>query len=366
MLRIVLFLIILLHGLIHFMGFAKAFGYGNAYQLKIHVSKTAGAFWLVIALLFIIVSVLYLLNKQSWWIIAIPAALLSQVVIIMSWQDAKAGTVINIIILITSILSFTGFRFENRFRNDVKENILHNNTITNELLTEKDIAHLPIPVQKYLRYAGVINKPKIKNVHILFEGRMRDKRKGWFSFTSEQFNFFDEPARLFFMKGKMFGITVPGYHCYHTATAIMDIRLFGIIPLIKKCGAVLNKTETVTFFNDMCLVAPAALIDENIKWQTINDYTVAATFTNHNISVKAELFFNEQYQLINFISHDRTDIGRMKQYPFITPVSGYKNFNGYKIMSYGESIWRYPGGDFTYGQFNLKSIEYNIGLQKHQ
>ena len=36
--------------------------------------------------------------------------------------------------------------------------------IEKNLLTEKDIEHLPLPVQKYLRYAGVINKEKVNNV----------------------------------------------------------------------------------------------------------------------------------------------------------------------------------------------------------
>ncbi len=100
------------------------------------------------------------------------------------------------------------------YRKEVKENLLDNNAIAKELVTEQDLTQLPLPVQKYLRYTGVVNKPKVKNVRIVFEGQMRDKGKNWFAFTSEQYNFFNEPTRLFFMKGKMFGVTVPGYHHY--------------------------------------------------------------------------------------------------------------------------------------------------------
>ncbi len=48
--------------------------------------------------------------------IAIATVILSQIIIIMNWQDAKAGTIANIIILIAAIFSFTSYRFENRLQ----------------------------------------------------------------------------------------------------------------------------------------------------------------------------------------------------------------------------------------------------------
>ena len=88
-------------------------------------------------------------------------------------------------------------------------------------------------------------------MRIVFEGEMREKGKEYFPFACEQYNFFDELTRLFFMKGKMFGVTVPGYHHYMKGIAVMDIRLFGLFPVVKKSGVAMNKVETVTLFNDM-------------------------------------------------------------------------------------------------------------------
>jgi hypothetical protein len=227
------------------------------------------------------------------------------------------------------------------------------------MLTETDLKPLPESLQRYLRYADVVNKPKVKNVRIVFNGEMRDKGKDFFPFTSEQYNFFDEPTRLFFMKGKMFGITVPGYHKYANAKATMDIRLFGLFPIVQQSGNIMDKTETVTLFNDMCLLAPATLIDRHIQWQEIDRNSVKATFTNQGIAINAILYFNDRGQLINFRSDDRTAVADMKQYPFFTPVSDYQNINGTNIMSRGEAIWGYPDGNFTYGKFVLKKIEYN-------
>lgn len=358
--KIIFTLLVTIHGLIHFIGFAKAFGYGNITQLTKEISKPIGMIWFSTALALIIVAILFLLKKDGWLILAIIATIVSQALIFTVWQDAKFGTIPNLIIIIVAILSLGITNFENSFQQDVREHLMRTNRLPTDLLTETDLQPLPDSVQRYLRYANVINKPKVKNVRIIFEGKMRDKGKDFFPFTSEQYNFFDRPTRLFFMKAQMFGLTVPGYHKYSDAQATMDIRLFGLFPIVQQSGKIMDKTETVTLFNDMCLMAPATLIDRRIQWQEIDRNSARAIFTNQGITISAILYFNNRGQLINFKSDDRTAISEMKQYPFFTPISDYQNINGINIMSRGETVWGYPDGNFTYGKFVLKDIDYNL------
>jgi hypothetical protein len=351
---------ILVHGLIHLMGFAKAFGYGNISQLTKTISKPAGFVWLLTALLFVATAITYLLKINNWVFIALLAVLVSQVLILTVWKDARFGSIANLIILVVAVLNGGSMRFESTYLKDVTENISRSDTSHKELLSETDLQHLPQPVQNYLHYCRVVGQPKVTNVRIVMEGQMRSKQKDWFTFRSEQYNFFNEPARLFFMKGNFYGFTVPGYHRYLNATASMQIRLFGLFPVVQKEGTILNKTETVTFFNDMCLLAPATLIDRRIRWEPINNTSCKAVFTNGRISIAATLYFNEQGQLIDFISNDRTDINDMKSYPFSTPVTAYQLLNGITTIETGDAIWHYSDSSFVYGKFQLKEIEFNI------
>lgn len=357
--KFILAAFILIHGLIHFMGFAKAFNYGNMKQLTMPVSKQAGILWLLTAVLFIITAVLFLLKKDYWWAFAVPAIIISQTIIMMSWKDAKSGTIANMLILISAVLSWGSNHFESVYRKDVKNNLKYNNNITAGLVTDADVQNLPLPVMRYMKYVGVIGKPKVKNMRVVMEVQMREKGKDFFAAVSEQYNFFDEPARLFFMKAKMSGTTIPGYHHYMNGIAVMDIRFAGLIPIVKKDGLVMNKAETVTLFNDMCLMAPATLIDKRIVWETIDSHSAKAVFTNHGISISAILYFNEQGQLISFLSNDRTEVNSMKNYPFTTPVHSYKNINGYNLFHEGDAVWEYPDGKFVYGKFKLKAVSYN-------
>ncbi len=352
--------IILVHGLIHFMGFAKAFGYGTITQLTKEISKPAGFFWLLSAFLFIAATVLFLLKKESWLVVGIVAVVISQILIISVWKDARFGTIANIVVLIVALAVLSSMYFESGFQKDVREKLKLSGATQTELLKESDIQSLPQPVQNYLRYSGVINQPKVKNIRIVFEGEMRDKGKDWFKFNSLQYNFFDDPTRMFFMKAKMFGITVPGYHEYQDANAVMQVKLFGCFSVINAKGPEMNKAETVTVFNDMCLMAPATLIDKRIQWEPISNTSVKATFTNDGIKISAVLYFNDKGQLVNFISDDRYAISNMKQYRFSTPVSDYKLINGINVATYGETIWHYPEGEFVYGKFYMKNISYNV------
>jgi hypothetical protein len=53
-------------------------------------------------------------------------------------------------------------------------------------------------------------------------------------------------------------------------------------------------------------------------------------------------------------------ISDMKQYRFSTPLSKeYKDYNGFRLTSFGEAVWHYPDGEFVYGKFNVKDIVYN-------
>lgn len=351
--------LLIMHGVIHLMGFAKAFQYAKLKQLAIAISKPVGTLWLLAALLFILSSMLFLLKKDYWTIIAIASAIISQIVIIISWQDAKFGTIANVIILIAVVIGYGTWSYYGKYKNDVRTGLQQKAYFQNSQLTESDIQQLPEPVKKYLRYTGSIGKPKVNNFKIEFTGKIRkDEKSEWMPFTCEQYNFMETPTRLFFMKAAMKGLPIGAYHYFKNGVAVMDIRLFSLFKIVYQEGAEMNLSETVTFFNDMCVVAPPTLIDKRIKWLEAEGNRVKASFTNNSITISAWLYFNDKGELINFISDDRYATAG-KQYPWATPLKDYHEINGYRLMGNAETIYSYPDRDLVYGTFKLISIKYN-------
>ncbi len=365
MLKIFFLILITVHGLIHLMGFVKAYGFAEIENLTQQLSRLSGIIWLACTILFLAAIAMFLSDNDLWWMPGLAAVISSQVLIIQFWGDAKFGTIANIIIIIpvfiSLINSFPG-SYKNVFIKESKIGIAR--YIEQPSVTEKDLEHLPKPVKKYLQYAGVVGKPRVQNFRVEFNAKMKMKMDGnWNDAPVIQYEFFDRPARLFYMMMNMYGIPVEGLHAYVGPKAVMKIKIAKLIPIVNAEGPVMNKSETVTLFNDMCIMAPATLIDKKIKWVDVDEKTVKAVFSNEGNTISAILYFNEKGELVNFISKDRSmsyDGNTFKYYPWKTPVSHYKNFDGIKIGSLGYAIWETETGDFAYGHFEIKNIRYNV------
>jgi hypothetical protein len=361
--RTIFSVVIFLHGAIHLMGFAKAFGYARMEQLQAEISKTAGLFWLLAFVLFVWSGVAFLTRSDWWSWVAFAAILLSTLLVISVWQDAKFGTIANVIILAGAIVGFGTASYHHSFEKEVSDALNQTSVQPEGLLSEADLTALPEPVRKYIRYTGALGKPKVYNFKIEFNGKLRkNEQSPWMPFASEQYNFMEPATRLFFLDAVMKGLPVAGFHCFKNGDAFMDIRLLSLIKVQYQSGKEMGIAETVTFFNDMCCMAPATLIDQRIEWLESDSTGVKARFTNNGISISATLFFNDRGELTNFVSDDRYAAGdnnSMRRLRWSTPLKEYKPVDGYTLATSAEAVYSYPEGDLCYGTFSLKHITYN-------
>jgi hypothetical protein len=261
-------------------------------------------------------------------------------------------------------LVFKSQELKRTYDTEIAKALANDSSEGNGILTEEDMKNLPEPVQKYLVYVGAVGKEKIRNFKVVFDGEFRtDPKKDWARMQAVQYSELKDTKRLYYMKMKMFGLPIAGLHKYADAKAIMLVKLAGLLTVADGKGEEMNKGETVTVFNDMCMLAPASLIDERIEWETIDPLTVKAIFNNKGIKVSALLYFNEKGELINFVSDDRYFSPSGKTYEkfrWSTPVKDYKDYNGVRIATYGEAIWSFPEGDYCYRRINIKDIRYNV------
>jgi hypothetical protein len=233
------------------------------------------------------------------------------------------------------------------------------------VVTDADLAPLPAPVQQCMRLAGAVGQPRVQNYRLRFRGRIRSAPgSAWMPFEAEQQSFADQPTRLFHMRARMFGLPVDIYHRLAGGQATMQVRLLGAIPIVDARGDDLDRSEAVTLFNDMCLLAPGTLIDSAITWQPIDPRSVRAEFTHGADTIAAVLEFGDDGLLANFVSDDRSrsspDGTSFTRLRFSTPVRDYRTFGQARLMGLGEARWQLPDGEFTYGEFELQEIAYNV------
>ncbi len=91
--------LMVLHGLIHFLGPIRAFELAEVPGLVHPISPGAGVAWGVAGLLLLVTAALFLAGVQRWWVLGFVAVALSQLVIFSAWADARVGTLANLVLL---------------------------------------------------------------------------------------------------------------------------------------------------------------------------------------------------------------------------------------------------------------------------
>ncbi len=230
------------------------------------------------------------------------------------------------------------------------------------LVTEQDLAALPALVAGYLRRAGVLGRPRVICAHAHFSCTMRNGRTApWMTAHVEQVNSFAPKARLFYMAAKRGGVPFSVFHRYVGSEARMTVQLASVFPIIDAGGPTMTLSETVTLFNDMCVLAPATLIDDAITWRSMSDSQVHATFSNAGHRIEAVLSFDANGDLVNFRSDDRHQFdGKTDRVlPWLTPIGEYRDFGVARLASEGEAHWLEAEEEWSYGRFTLQQITYN-------
>jgi hypothetical protein len=162
------------HGLIHLMGFAKAFGYANVPQLTQPISRPIGLMWLAAAFLVVASAVMLVACPRRSWIVGVLALVISQAVILSAWRDAWAGTVVNLVLLLAVAhgwLTEGPWSFGAQLERDVAVGLAR--PLEAPVVTEADLERLPEPVRRYLRATGVLGQPRVRNYRLRFRGRIR-------------------------------------------------------------------------------------------------------------------------------------------------------------------------------------------------
>ena len=358
--------LLVVHGLIHLLGFVKAFELAELPQLTHPVSPALGIMWLLATLLYLTAAAALFVWPRGWWVIGACAVAVSTIAIGTAWSDARFGTLGNVI-------AATGVVFGFLAQGPISLRAAYDRDVTRALarvapatpLEEAELARLPPPVQRYLRASGVVGQPRVRNFHVRMHGRIRsgpDAR--WMPLTAEQYSVADEPARFFYLNASMLTVPVQGYHRYVGASASMAVKAAALVPVARAAGPEMSRSETVTLFNDMCVMAPATLIDRAIVWEPIDARTARAAFTHGGYTIRAELTFNDAGELTNFSSADRSQTspdGRsMRRVAWSTPLGDYRAFGPVRLASRGEGRWHEAERAYTYIELTLDDVQYNV------
>jgi hypothetical protein len=373
MLRLIFSFIVFFHGVIHLLGFAKAWDImpvkqlsgKSLFPLSESVLKFVGIMWLLTFACFSVAAVAFLLKTEWWWLAASVALVLSQMLVFLYWKDAWAGSIVNALLLVAVVVGFASWSFQIRIRNEVRAMIEAQRSAETQVVTKEMLAGLPLPVQKWLEAANVVGKPKIQIVRLKQNGMMRSKQDGsWMSCAAEQYFTIEKPA--FIWRARM--QYAPFLHIaardkYEDGKGRMLITLLSLFTIADSKGTEIDKGSMVRYLAETVWFPTAALSDY-IKWEAIDSTSARATMTNGGISASGVFQFNERGDVSHFEAQRYGEFdGKYSMETWSIAMMDYRSFHGVRIPASSEVTWKLKSGNFTWFKVEITDLEFNNPAQ---
>lgn len=232
------------------------------------------------------------------------------------------------------------------------------------VFTEADIAHLPLPVQRYFRRCGYLGTPKmsymrasLSNVDFVMS---KDRT---IRIDYEQFNLVERPDRYALISSSMFGVPFEGFDSYGNGAGSMKGVLAKVIPLFDQRGESMDRACLVTWLAE-CLLVPNAALQDFVKWESIDDTHATAAVSWEGRSASGIFTFAETGELMAFRTGDRVAVdmnGKETKADWSAYFSAYHPVNGVMQPEVIQSVWHYREGDCVY--FNQNESVVSIWYQ---
>jgi hypothetical protein len=253
-------------------------------------------------------------------------------------------------------------RFQRKVRADVARMFAEMQVENTGLVEEAMLEGIPEPVQRYLRYAGIIGKPFINSVRLKQIGKFRQGNdQPWMDITADEYYTVNPPGLVWNATFRIAGLPlIKGYDRYYHARGNMQGLIAAMFPIFNVRGEQLTQGTMLRYLNEMTWF-PSAFLSDHITWAERDENSVDVTFHDGGKSVTATLFIDPQGRLVNFVAQRyREENGQFYLNTWETPFDEYGEMARLRLPVGGRATWKLPEGDLSYAQLRLIEIEYNV------
>ncbi|HTB34984.1 MAG TPA: DUF6544 family protein [bacterium] len=357
MLRWLLASLVLLHGLIHLLGPASAFGWGQAKALDGRISRPLGWLWMLNSLIFVGVAVLLGLNHSAWWVWALFALLLSQALVFSAWSLAKAGTWVNALLLLPVLVAWGQARWQNQLTDAVTA---LNAEPPAAGLRYRPVGELPKAVRLWLRHCGALNQAPAQRVALRQQGRLRLAWDGgWMPFTAEEHFNAQAPGYAWSAEVSVLPVlSLYGRDQYRDGQGRVRVQALGWLPLSNAMGASVDQGSELRYLAEMAWF-PSAALGSNVQWKAGPGASAEATLRDHGRDVSATFHFGPQGELLSVDALrylDGPEGPALEPWHVEMDPASQRDFNGLRIPARSQVTWRLKKGDFHWLELELTGL----------
>ncbi len=360
--KTILNILILLHGLIHLFGFLKAFEIAKMDALTLPVSKISGVLWLLCSVLFILAAALNFAGSNFWWVLAATALVLSQAIIVLYWKDARFGTFANLIILCAVIIAASASSFR-QMVNEERLVIKQEAVATSEKITTESIAHLPAPVQLWLKRSGVVGRTPVKSVYLTqsLQMKMKPEQTDWYEARATQLFTSSPPAFNWMVNLRMNAfMNVLGRDQFHHGQGEMLIKLLSVYPMVDAENTdKLNQASLQRYLAEIVWF-PSEATSSYIQWEPLDEHSARATMTVNGTSGSGDFHFDENGNFSEFSTMRYKDIDeKAGKLLWTIKATKHKSFDGITVPVELSAEWDLETGPWEWLRLNIEEITFD-------
>ncbi|MBL0740495.1 DUF6544 family protein [Chryseolinea lacunae] len=364
MLRLLFPGLLVIHGLIHLMGFSKEWNLGPPMLLKgkSHfapagpLAKFFGFLWLLVCILLVGAATLYRMNVGWYGLVALVGVGLSQTLIVFYWQDVKYGTFFNIILAVIIVLKMAHTQFDEK--TEVEISVLKKNATPVMPQSKRDTG-LPVIVQKWLLVSGAFSSTYAV-ARVKHTGAMRTTRDGrWMNFQAQQYCSVNPPAFLWkaTIQAAPF-VFIAGRDQYAGGVGNMLIKPLFIYTMANTSGPEIDQGSMLRFLSEM-IWYPEAATQPYMHWKEIAPLRATATMSYKGVTAMGTFTFLSDGRVASVVADRFGDFdGVFRKEVWQVNITGYKKMNGRLVPAQCEVTWKLNDGDFTWLKLNVTHLEH--------
>jgi hypothetical protein len=356
--RILFPLLLLIYGWLHLLGFGPVSRQLTAAQ----PGPLTGAGWLLAGGLFVVAAVCCWLKKRWWWLPAAAALLVSQTLIFLHWPAAKAGTLVNIILL-AALLPATGIWLFRVLVERERREFLASPLPAENAVTAESLQALPEAVQKWLVRSNLMGREAIGTVYLKQKGLMRTTPAGkWWPVAAEQHYTIGQPGFFWVAQVQVAPfIELAGRDKYQDGHGFMLIKLLGLFAVVDARGPDTDQGTLLRYLAELVWF-PSAALQPYISWQAAGPDAARATMTYGGISATGLFRFNAAGDVVSFEarrSYARKTGATLETWFIGVDEAGYREFDGIRVPAKAAVTWKLNTGDFTWFTLDITELRYN-------
>ncbi|MBX2875229.1 MAG: hypothetical protein KTR30_24135 [Saprospiraceae bacterium] len=234
------------------------------------------------------------------------------------------------------------------------EDLLHSTEDTpTPIYTSESLKDLPLPVQRYFKYAMAEGQAYIRQVKLKHKGWFRQSLKHrWKPIRGEEYFTCFPPG--FLWRGKLSWFSAVDK--YIRGKGNLKVKLLSILPIVNAKGKATDQGEFLRWLAEAVWFPTALLPSERLSWTPVDEQSAKIHYADKHIQVEGVFHFNEMGQITHFKAKRHMDDERLEKWT--THCKDYRLVQALQVPFYAEAVWNLPDGDFCYAKFEVEEIDY--------